>query len=203
MASRLIFSIIVPPEDNLLARVIDKELKGVEAEIIREEWEAGLLQAEGKFVCFMESGSTFEPGFFFKNLFIYLSQPAFGKLAMVSSKVHMGNDEDIFGYRHKNGLEPLYKPSSKNTHSTQIGYIGGAIIRKEAIEKLKIDWDCNPLHVSADLSLQLWECGFIVQLNPNSLYTSVFKPPKEVDTIKVSDELQTLWNREAIGGLAR
>lgn len=203
MGKDLILSIVISDRDTNLERTINRELKGVDIELLNSGWAEGTEFAEGRFICFLEAGAMIEPGFFYKNLFIYLSQPTFLKLAMVASAVNTVSTPDSnYGFRFNDGIEALLKPDSSMTHNVQVGFIGGSIVRRSALDHVQTDWDGDPLQISTDVSLKLWENGLRVQLNPNSTYTSPSRKEATPNNFNVSEEVKKIWHREAIGELA-
>lgn len=195
----MILSLIIPGNNYSIESKLGKELDGIEVEIIRGQWQDGLKEAEGKFICFFEENASVSPGFFFRNLFVYLSKPHFRKLAMVSPGLEL-LDQDItsYGYRYNNNLIPV-EDVGKRIRNVQIGPVTGAIIRRSSLEGLDLDWGAAPLELSVDLSIKLWQNGLRVQVNPFTIYqteNNLLSNIKHTD--KIPQKVQTIWQREMI-----
>lgn len=173
-------SVVVTGLSYQQEKELAKELKGIDYEIVDTVGEA-----KGQFVCMVEPTAKYSPGYFFRNMYVFLSQPKFKKLAMVAPAVEDTRNK-IYGYKYTNGVTPVKRPVSSSVHSVQGAPIDGAIIRASSIRG-----DLN------SFCIDLWERGMRVQLNPDTTYhlPVLFHPD---DTVEPSKVVIDCWKREAI-----
>lgn len=201
-------SVILKNSDytDKLEKLCAFELRGEEAELIRaDSWQEGLDKSKGQYVCFLEGRFALSDDYFHNLLDVFLDQPSFRKMAMVTpslAKVHW-NDKRIYGYSVQQNLtvSPTSNRNSSSTYSIEIGYIPGAIIRKAVLTELPMFFGDNPLSDSIYLSLRFWNSGQRCLLNPRVTY---FTDAEDVDgQSKVAREtdvskLLVLFKREMI-----
>lgn len=167
-----------------------------------KNWQEGLGQAQGEYICFLEPDSKVSDRYFAKNLNIFQEKINYRKLVMVSSAVDI-QGQTIYGFKQAPGeITPSAQKSSTSPYGVQIGYFPGALIRKTAYDKIKLETQLSPIRESADLSLQFWKHGWRCVINPNTTYktTDCNIRAIDLDTIQVELEpLTIMFKREMIG----
>lgn len=182
--------------------MLEKELNGIDAEILVKSWQSGLKKAKGDFVCLLEADSAVSPGTIRRNLSEFTENPQYRKLAMVSSLVDITKFKDPVSWTYQNGLAALLKTPSKMFHSVRIGNVPGAIIRKSSLVKANIKFDLHPWALSTQLSLYFWDNGLRIAMQPESIYyapemmTRKVRRPKRKP--KPSARVMRIWEQEMI-----
>lgn len=198
----MILSIITP--DASLKDTIERQLVGVEYELIIDKWDKGLADSNGQFVCFLEKESDFAPGHFVRGILNMLIKPGYRKLAMVASAIYDGDTgTDMYGasFIPDSPITTHDKPSSTEPYPVQIGFIPGAIIRRSALDKHKPDLKKYNMSESIIFSVGLWKDGQRIHLDPHMIYMpSKFKPSVAPMDLHVDDLLEE-WRKESIGGI--
>jgi hypothetical protein len=201
----LILSIITP--DASLRKTIERQLVGVEYEIIVDNWQKGFDESCGQFVCFLEKDSDFAPGHFVRGVLNMLIKPGYRKLAMVAPAVFDEHTSvDIYGasfHPHEDHIVQTHdRPASTEPYPVQIAFMPGAIIRRSAIEKHSpnlLDYSASE---SIVFSIGLWKDGNRVHLDPHMVYMpakfNMGLVPMQLDVT----DLQREWKKESIGGIA-
>ncbi|HET8708939.1 MAG TPA: hypothetical protein VFL85_01520 [Candidatus Saccharimonadales bacterium] len=179
--------------------MLQKELAGIDAEIITNKWDTGLKKARGNYVCLLEKNSAVQPGTIRSNLDAFLTRPAYRKLAMVSPRVDLPFVQVPVRWSYSGELCALTTPGSDEIYAAKIGYAPGAVIRTSSLKKYG-KLENNPYVFSSRLSVFFWENGLRVEFNPETLYYA----PENVSYKKYrkkaipSPALLTMWHREMI-----
>lgn len=197
----MLLTVIVPDKQPGMERMLQKELIGIETEIIKNSWDVGLRKAKGSYVCLLEKNSAVSPETIRKNLEVFTSKPAYRKLAMVSSCVDSPRLKTPVSFTfNEGGLALMPFPASEETHAARIGYAPGSVIRTSSLRKFKHKLKIHPHALSALLSVFFWENGLRVELNPDSLYYAPEKVIYKKSRLKAhpSEQVWYAWEREMI-----
>lgn len=183
--------------------MLQKELEGIDAEVIKQPWSKGILKAKGSFVCLLEKNSAVSPGSIKKNLEEFISNPKYRKLAMVSPRIDLPTFKDAGSWTYESGLALIPRPTSNEFHSTRIGQAHGAIIRRSSLLKANLPYKMHPHAFSLALSLYFWENGLRIALEPSSIYyapenVSYSRRMKPKPLPVPSDNVLNMWQREWI-----
>lgn len=204
---------------QLTQELIMKELSQLNGSemLLEDSWSEGLRKVRTPYVCLVEPDCTPGEGFIasslkqlHKNSKGKLGRGAGGggytKLAMLTPTLGVKIFSDcIYGYElrvadGKVGVVPSRKRKSKVPFHVQVGFVPGALIRYGSIKEILnlFDWDGNPVQLSVELSLHLWDTNRRIQLNPAVEYVSnssgldKFKP----FPISVSPQVNILFGRD-------
>ena len=195
---RMLLSIVT--KDKTLTQPIQRELLGVDYELINDSWVNGLKIAEGKFVCFLEEGSDFRGGFFIRGMLNMLANPNFRKLAVVAPAVEDFNGRGTLYQLDITGDRAWDEMRSINPYPVQVGYIPGAIIRTSALKQLNSEKELKnyttPADLSAAICLKLWETGQMVHVDPRMTYLTDITTL--TDAHQPSQEVEAIWKRQSI-----
>lgn len=207
----IMLTVVIPTGEYaaFAEKICRRELKGMDHEIIQaDNWDEGLGRAKGEFISFLEPQSRVSKNYFKKNLRVFTSQPLFRKLVMVASSVDVPESaHKIYGYLLSlEGTYPNILPSriqsSSEPYGIQVGYVPGAILRRNMIPHgLFFD---DPVASSVKISLSLWEKGWRLLLNPNTVYspagTRRLDLPIQVEGLpETTKDLALQFKREMIG----
>ena len=177
-------TVVQMTEESVLRALAD--VNGSELLLV-DNWEDGIKQARTPFICLLEDDCELSSNYFSSNVNLFLKNSFYRKLAMVSSCVGIKRfDNRIYNYEFaKNKTEtedleiidwmvtPSTKKSASGLYHVQVGFVPGAIIRRSAIEGVKLPWGKPHLvEMSAEISLYFWNTGRRVQVNPNTTYVS-------------------------------
>lgn len=203
----MLLSVITPDDQLGMERMLEKELSGIDAEIIINNWDDGLKEAKGDFVCLLEKDSGVSEGMIAENLAVFTDKPAYRKLAMVSPKF------DLPSYFSGGITQPTWLSYNKgltvNTgyrtgvNPTRIGMFLGAIIRTSSLKKANIPLDSDPILVSNMLSIFFWDNGLRINLSADTMYEGsttadyIRKLPFPLP-IQAPDKVQDTWEHEMI-----
>ena len=211
----MLLSVITPDKQPGMAKMLKRELDGIHAEIIINNWDDGLKQAKGDFVCFLEKDSAVSEGSIRSSLAVFTDKPAYRKLAMVSPMFDLPSYSitEKAWLSYNNG-QTVNLGDKKGVHAARIGMFLGAVIRTSSLRKAKLDLNPKsktpidgetyyPLHLSNMLSLYFWENGLRIHLNSEALYQGsenctyyVSQPfPMSIDP---SEKVQKIWQQEMI-----
>ena len=163
-----------------------KELKDIPgAEIlVAEDWFDCIPKIENKYVCFVEADCLVNSGYFSSQVGLFKKNPMFRKLAMLSSGIAVNDWANKFygyglGNNYSDGVIPSMDKKSSQVYPVQIGYVPGAIIRKnmlvQALGKLNFsNTKTDLVYFSTIISLAFWRQGDgnRVYINPNTTYVS-------------------------------
>lgn len=196
----MLLTVIVPEKSKGIGRMLEKELGKIEHEIIEKRWSPGLKSAQGDFIVLLEDDSAISPATIRKNLAVFLNNPSYRKLAMVSSMVDFAQNDKPISFTFEGGKITPILTNSSAVHSVRVGYLAGAVIRRSSLMKCDTSWLLNPLQASVDISLDFWTHGLRVALNPDSLY---YAPegrtyPKKRFSWMLDPKVLMMWEREMI-----
>lgn len=184
----MVLSVIVPDDRAGMQHMLEHELIDIESEIIFADWEEGLAQARGDFVCLLEYDSALSRGSIARQLEPFLNNPRFRKLAMVSPLVEFDDTEPM----SLSGMG-----DSRYPQMTRVGFVPGAIVRRTSLLKY-IDLLGNHVgDLSYEISVAFWETGLRITAEPTCIYYSP-SGIKKGGAVVVSTALQKLWQRECI-----
>ena len=185
--------------DASLKKVLESDLIGIESEIIINNWQDGLAESTGQFICFLEAESDYRSGLFIRGLLNMLIKPSFRKLSMVSAAVEeLARDRTIWGYKCDDTPHAVIKLSGGCSHPVQVGYIPGSIIRRSALDGILLDLNGPVLQNSIDFSIALWSKGLRVHLDPQMVYQVDQTDIKLSHELKISSDVRMIWHRESI-----
>jgi len=199
----MILTVVVPFLQKAQWESIDKELDGIDYEIIPLKDEAKALEvASGAFIVFLEADSGFASGSLRSSLDVYLQRPSYRKLAMVATPVDYDELAGRYGYSYDNdvALEAI-DDSGDESYPVSIGHFYGSIIRVSALKKYAINFKRGTLYKTVILSDKFWSNGLRIEFNPLSTYYA----PENHDNrnnepykIKSNSESLKVWHREFI-----
>ena len=181
--------------------MLARELDGLDVEVIEKGWSQGLKKARGDFVCLLEEDSAVDSGTIRDNLAVFTENPSYRKLAMVSPMVDFDDGERAVSFSYDDKHLAVTYPPSSCVHATRIGYVPGAVIRRSSLIKSKMRLGNNPMVLSTQLSLEFWNSGLRISLNPDATY---FAPVEEhlADIPRRGwnsfPKVTALWERELI-----
>lgn len=195
----MLLSVIVPRLSKGVKSMLERELKGIDSEIVRATWSNGIKKAKGDFVCLLETDSAVERNTIRDNLEAFTSNPSYRKLAMVSPRVDLPDASKPISWTYSNGLAALTEQTSQLTHAVRIGNVPGAIIRKSSLLKIDPDLTGHPWALSLTFSVECWKRGLRIALNPETLY---YVPEgyryKKGKATKPDEDVLRIWDREMI-----
>lgn len=182
-------TVIVPDDRPGMQRMLAHELQFIDSEIIYTNWRSGLKKAQGDFICLLEFDSAVSKGSIGRQLQVFLDNPRYRKLAMVSPLIEFDNTEAM-AFSHSNSEEPQF---------ARTGVVVGAIIRRSSILKSKVVIGREIVNLSYNLSTIFWENGLRIMHDPNSIYySSSALQRKRIKQPTVSSVVIELWRRECI-----
>lgn len=199
----MIVSVVVPRLQKAQWERIDEEFKGVEYEMVPVRDPAKALSiATGKYIVFLEEDSAFEKGSLRRSLEVFIENPSYRKLAMVSTTVDYDSLEGRHAFSYDEGVElsPVFNDND-NQYPVSIGYFYGSIMRTSAYKKAVISFKKDALYRSIQISDYFWSNGLRIELNPMAVYyaPAEVKPTAEgTYRIKSNSEAIKVWNREFI-----
>lgn len=182
-------TVVVPDNRPGMAQMLARELADIDSEIIYKNWQEGIKEAQGDFICLLEHDSAVQPGSIAKQLEPFLNNPRFRKLAMVSPLVEFDDTEPL----SLSGLET----TSQYSQMTRVGCVPGAIIRRTSLLKHADLLGNHVSDLSYELSVLFWENGLRIMADPTCIYYSP-STMRRGGAIVVSTALQNLWQRECI-----
>lgn len=180
--------------------MLERELKGIDHEIIRNTWSRGLEKARGSFVCLLEMDSAIQQGTLIDNLKVFTDNPSYRKLAMVSPTVDFDEIDQPLIFSWNNGTKGYHATQLKSMRDCRIGYVPGAIIRRTSLLKSNRDHILNPLRLTTDVSFDFWSRGLRISVNPETIYFAPVKSKKKnyKDKFVPKDEVIAIWEHELI-----
>jgi hypothetical protein len=188
-------TVIVPDERPGMQRMLERELQDIDGEVIYDSWRSGLEKARGDFVCFLEFDSAVQPGSIRRLLNVFARNSHYRKLAMVSPMVEFDDMPNPLAMRVGGGLGLA---GSTEPHACRVGCTPGAVVRKSSIKKFPPDNEFGAQVISEKTSIDFWENGLRVMVDPQSVYYTPQQFSDEVEPIAPSEALMSLWNRECI-----
>lgn len=183
-----------------MTRMLERELEGIEHEIIRNVWSRGLKKATGSFVCLLETNSAIEPGALRANLSVFTENPYYRKLAMVSPAVDFVDAPERLIFSWNDGLKGYHASQLKSMRDCRIGYVPGAIIRRSSLLGSSFDHILNPRTFTRDVCFNFWSRGLRVSVNPETTYAAPEKTSYKnyKDTYEPDEKVIQLWDHELI-----
>lgn len=180
--------------------MLERELDGIHYEIIRNTWAKGLEKAEGNFVCLLETDSAVEKGSIRKNLEVFMENPSYRKLAMVSPTVDFPDMEENLIFSWNDGLKGYHASQLKSLRDCRIGYVPGAVIRRTSLLKSNLDHILNPQRLTTDVCFDFWSRGLRISVNPDTVYCVPEKSKyKNYKDVFIPDEsVIAIWDHELI-----
>lgn len=196
----MLLSVITPDNQPGMAQMLEKELNGIDAEIIINNWDDGLRQAKGNFVCLLEKNSAVKSGTIRENLAVFTEKPAYRKLAMVSPLVDI--DAQTYVLAYEKGLTAKQTVALGSVVPARIGCIPGSIIRASSLKKYPEKLDTEyPIQDSSGLSIFFWENGLRICRNPDTLYYApedFHSGTSLIETHVPSSQVLDIWQHEMI-----
>lgn len=150
--------------------MLEVELEGIEYEIIKRTWAKGLPKAKGSFVCLLETDCAVEKGSIRDNLAVFMKNPSYRKLAMVSPTVDFPDMEEPLIFSWNNGLKGYHASQLRSIRDCRIGYVPGAIIRRTSLLKSNLSRIENAQMLTTDVCFDFWSRGLRVSVNPETIY---------------------------------
>jgi len=196
----MLLSIIVPEAPLGMARMLERELRGIESEVIVTDWKVGVPFVRGDFVCLLEADSAIEKGSIINNLKVFMENPSYRKLAMVASPVDYPNYENVV-YSFTEDAQKRFENHSDSVHAIRVGSVPGAVIRRSSLQKVAPKLGQSPMDLTMQVCLAFWEHGLRILLNPDSLYYApdTFERPSQYSpSWSASPNVLSLWQRELI-----
>jgi len=199
----MILTVVVPYLQKAQWESIDKELKGIDYEIIPLKDEAKALEvASGAFIVFLEAHSGICPGSLKSSLDVYLQRPSYRKLAMVATPVDYDVLGGRYGYTYEGGVAlDTIEDNEEDSYPVSIGHFYGSVIRVSALKKHMINMKRETMYKTVLLSDKFWANGLRIELNPQSTYYAPNDVKPSIDEaykIKTNSEALKVWQREFI-----
>lgn len=167
-----------------------KELKDIpNADLcVVDDWFDAIARAnkhKNNYVCFVEADCLVNSGYFTSMMGLFKKNPYFRKLGMLSSGIGVNNwANKFYGYSvgsvYSDGVIPNRDKKSNTVYPIQVGFVPGAIIRVNMLEKaLKELKAVNGIQedlvvFSTALSFAIWRQGDgnRVHISPSTTYVS-------------------------------
>lgn len=180
--------------------MLERELIGINHEIIKYTWNNGLPKAKGSFVCLLEKDSAIERQSIINNLKIFTDNPSYRKLAMVSSTVDFEDIGENLIFSWNDGVKGYHASQLHSIRDCRIGYVPGAIIRRTSLLKSNLEHILDPLRLTADVSFDFWSRGLRVSVNPESIYYAPIQNKKinYKDKFLPNENVIKIWEHELI-----
>lgn len=218
-----------------------RELKDIkDAQLLVKDGWFDVSGVKNNLVCYVEADCLVNGGHYTSQLGLLKKDPMRNKIAVLGTAtavndwgnrffgyhfVENGWSKQVNGTQTKGGyhIEPIMEKRSSVIYATQIAYIPGAIMRKQAMQKVLADIQFNPswandlVYMSTMISLGFWRNGFIdkqagriggqsgspnsrVHINPNTTYVTTEDYVNDVAKVGVDgDDLMPVFKRESIG----
>lgn len=196
----MILSVVIPRLQKGQWQSIENEFRTVEYElIIQPDISKALKEAKGRFVLFLEEDASFLKGELKQSLNMFLFNPSYRKLAMVTSTVDFDIVPEPVGFTYKDGVA-LQSLHGDTQYPVSIGYLYGSIIRTTALKQVVLALRKDALYHSVQVSDFFWSNGLRIEINPKSIYYAppTSKPELKSFQIKKSAESLKVWKREFI-----
>lgn len=161
-----------------------KDIAGAEL-LVADHWGDAMGSSKNRYICYLEADCLVSSGYFTSQMGLFKKNPKFRKLSMMSSATGVNNWANKFygysvGSSFSDGVIPVTDKKSSRPYMVQIGFIPGAIIRKNMLIKAlgKIDYsnslEDSLVRFSTSLSFEFWRMGDgnPVFVNPNSTYVT-------------------------------
>lgn len=186
---------------------------------VEEEWKRGVKRAKNDFVCLVEADCLVSSGYFSSLMGLFQKNPRYRQLAMLASAVGVNNWANrVYGYEIDKvwseevdkistarwAGKPLLKKKSSEPYAVQVGFVPGAVIRRNALLSV-LDRTTHDLLaipdltvMSVDISRRMWDSSRHVHLNPNTTYVTTEKVDQDTTTQPLGKNLKDSFHREAI-----
>jgi hypothetical protein len=196
----MLLSIICPKISKGMSQMLERELKDIEHEIIKNIWSTGLPKAKGSFVCLLEPDSAVEKNSIIENLKIFTDNPSYRKLAMVSPTVDFEDIGEKLIFSWNNGVKGYHASQLRSIRDCRIGYVPGAIIRRTSLLKSNLNHMLDPLRFTTDVSFDFWSRGLRISVNPETVYYAPIngKQKKYRDKLVPNQDVIKIWEHEMI-----
>jgi hypothetical protein len=203
----MLLTIVTPDTQAGMRKMLERELEGIDHEIINKKWDKGIELAKGNFVCLLETNSAVKRGSIRDNLQVFLDNPSYRKLAMVSPAVDLADNDAIVPFMMGwmsdttyNGVTYTMASAANGIKSVRLGFTPGAVIRRSSLLKSGVEYKKNPFLYSLEMSIAFWEQGLRVSGNPESLYYAPenITYTKIKDTPEVPSAVLEMWKHEMI-----
>lgn len=196
----MLLSIICPRVSKGIQRMLERELEGIDYEIIRNTWVKGIPKARGNFVCLLETDSAVEPGTIKDNLAVFTDNPSYRKLAMVSPTVDFVGMPERLIFSWNNGLKGYHASQLKSMRDCRVGYVPGSVIRRTSLLKSNLDHLLNPNRLTTDMAFDFWSRGLRISVNPETTYCAPenVKYKNYKDKFVPDQKVIELWEHELI-----
>lgn len=185
-----------------MKKMLQKELDGIEHEILYNKWATGLKRAKGDFVCLLDKDSAVAPNTIRDNLQTFTDNPSYRKLAMVTGYTDLDDQErEIMLTYNSMGLLARTDFSCMSSQAVRIGMVPGSVIRRSSLLKTEANFDKNRFTLSADVSIDFWSRGLRILFNPDSLYYFPVGLPSDMGRKikwKIDPQVRLEWDREMI-----
>lgn len=192
----MILTVITPDDRPGMQRMLERELDGIENEILYTNWRSGLKKARGDFILLLEHDSAVERGSIHRMLHPFMDNPHYRKLVMVSPQIEFEDSEPMrlmFSGETDKNLKRDY-------HLTRVGSLPGAIIRRSSLMAHASHIRKDVTESSFNLSLAFWENGLRIMHDPLALYYSpmTIGNTTSYKSLEASDVIQQIWTQECI-----
>lgn len=196
-------SIILNERNRSLVEHVAKYcLKGMRYEVIgSDSWQQGLRSARGDYISFIDPNCELDPNIFRSNLKLFTDDGYYRKLSMIAVPIQIPTKDIVYGYRldDANYIIPVQTRLSSQPYDIQVGYIPGALIRRNVLDDVHIDLE-TIVDDSVKLSFDLWSSGKRVMINPTVTYS--WHSSQLIDKSFVTEppvgKVISLWRREVI-----
>lgn len=204
-----------------------RELKDIEGAqlVVAEDWFKALKGVKNQYVCLVESDCLVSSGYFASQMGLIKKNSYLRKLGIFSSATGANSfGNRFYGYelsekwseptdlesgtvvQTKNrSVEPVRQKKSTAPYPIQIAYIPGSILRMSTLapllEKIKIskNYKENLVDMSAQLSLDFWQRGARIHINPNTTYVTTEGYVNDLGEVASPDkELTDMFHKESI-----
>lgn len=167
-----------------------KELKDIPGSdlCVVDDWFDAIPRAsrhKNNFICFVEADCLVNSGYFTSMMGLFKKNPYFRKLGMLASGVGVNNwANKFYGYSigsvYSDGVIPNREKKSNSVYPVQIGFVPGAIIRVNMLDKALRDLKAvkgmqeDLVLFSTRVSFAIWQQGDgnRVHLSPGTTYVS-------------------------------
>ena len=197
----MILSVVIPTLQRGQWLRIDDEFRGAGYElIINSDPVKALKEAKGHFILFLEEDSAFLEGELINSLNMFLDNPSYRKLAMVTSGIDFDDTEDIAGFEYDDGVK-LTNVHGDGQYPVSIGYLYGSIIRTSSLKRATLQKKKDTIYSSVKLSDFFWSNGLRVEINPEAIYYAPVGTSSSLEgAYKLEDTSKalTVWKKEFI-----
>lgn len=197
----MILSVVMPKLQRAQWLRIDDEFKGVDYElIINKDPVKALQEVNGRFVLFLEEDSAFLQGELRSSFNIFINNPSYRKLAMVTAGIDFDNIDDIVGFEYDDGVK-LTNVHGDTQYPVSVGYLYGSIIRTSSLKQFVLPVKKSIIYQSMQLSEFLWSNGLRIEINPEAVYYAPATANSTIDDtykLKSTSGALKVWQKEFI-----